>query len=119
MPETAMIGFPSDQTVGRLAADAQPLGLRHSGLDSQGHALCTLVLYGENVSEVAVISLRPQVSACSGLDKLTSNANATTRLADTALKYVAHTEFSADLLNINSTSFVDEARVPGDYEERV
>src|SRR5262249_8937279 len=80
--------------------------------------LGNLVLYRENVSEVAVVALGPDMLDALGLDQLRSNPDAIARLAQTAFEHIAHTQFASDLLHVYGAALVGEAGIASDDEQR-
>jgi hypothetical protein len=52
-----------------------------------------------------------------GLDQLRCDANPVVRLADRALEHIAHAQFAAYPLHLDSLALVGEARIASDYEE--
>ena len=63
----------------------------------------------------AIETISPDMCACSGINKLTGDANAVSRLAHTAFENKAHSEFATDLPHIDATPSVLEARIARDY----
>ena len=75
VPHAAENQIPSGQTLRRLPPGAQGLGLQHFRLDRADHAVDDLVLHGEQVGKVPVVSLGPHVVAGLGLDQLRAHAD--------------------------------------------
>ena len=59
-----------------------------------------LVLYGEDVFEVAVVAFRPQVAAIVAVDELGVDAHAIAGLAYASLERRPHPELTAHLLEV-------------------
>ena len=57
----------------------------------------------------AIVAIGPDVSAGIGLDELTGNADARSRLANAALQDVANPKLASDLLRGDSLALVSEA----------
>ena len=82
--------------------------------DSDRHRLSDLVLHVENVSEVAVVALGPDMIASQGLDQLCGYPDAVAGFAQAALKDIPDTEVASDFLHIDRAAFVGEARITGE-----
>jgi hypothetical protein len=50
------------------------------------------------------------------IDELARDAHAVSGLAQAAFQHIAHAEFPANLLHVNGTAFVGEARIARDDE---
>ena len=74
MPQAALIGLPSVKPLRRFAQNALLFGLGQRRLDDPGDAGGNLVLYGEDVAEVAVVAIGPDVSAGDCIDKFGAEA---------------------------------------------
>jgi hypothetical protein len=55
-----------------------------------------LILEIENIFELAIETICPEVGSCGSVDKLSRNAHAVRRLAHTALEHVANAEFATE-----------------------
>jgi hypothetical protein len=117
MPKSAMIRLPGIQTVRKLTASPLLLGLCHRWLDCSGNASGDFVLNRKYVGQTAVIALGPHVRARCCLDELGRDAHAIARFAHAPLEDVTHTQFAADLLDIDRAALVGEAGVARDDEE--
>jgi hypothetical protein len=102
----------------RLPQSALLLGGGNGWGDRDRHRLCDLVLHSENVGEIAVIALGPNVLAGFGLDELRSNADAVAGFAQAALEHIPHRQLAPDLLHIDHAAFIREGRIASDDEER-
>ena len=76
-----------------------------------------LVLDREDVLEVAVVALGPEVAVGLGVDQLHGDADALARLAHAALDDVLHAELARDLLHVDRLALVLERRVARDHEQ--
>ena len=96
----AFVGF---EVLGFAAA--QVLLLDFAELDRQrfDDLLHHLVLDGEDVGQLAVVALGPQMAAARGVDELRGDAHAVAGLADAAFEHEAHAELAADLLHLRPT----------------
>ena len=81
----------------RLQQRALRLGLVHMGHQDRNDRPGNLVLNSEDVLQLAVVTLRPTVSAGNSIDELGADADAITGAADAAFEDVAHAELAADL----------------------
>src|SRR5712672_1298767 len=57
------------------------------------------------------------MGTCRGVDELSGNPHATTRLADAAFQHITHTKLASYLLDVDGLAFVSERRVTGDHEQ--
>ena len=89
------------------------------GRDSGDHVQRYLVLELEDIGRIAVVTFGPDMGTGFTIDQLSGDAHATARLADAAFQYVAHTEFTSDLLDVDGFALVSEARIAGDDEQRL
>src|SRR4030088_2766449 len=74
------------------------------------------VLKSENIRQVTLESVRPDVRARHRIDQLPRNANLPRRLAHSPLKDIAHAKPAPDFFNINGPTLKSEARIASDYE---
>jgi hypothetical protein len=95
---------------------ALDFGLFQSRRDCADDVCSHLVLQIEDVVDIAVESLRPEIRARDGVDQLAGDPHAAGRLAQAAFKDVAHAKFPADLLHVDCPALVGEARVSRDDE---
>src|SRR4051812_28662627 len=118
MPHTAVITFPGVETVGRLARDPLALAALHGGQYCGRDAPRYFVLHCEDIGEVAVIALGPEMSVGRCLDQLPGHPYPVAGLAHAAFENVAHSKFTADLLDAGRAALVGEARIPGDDKQQ-
>src|SRR5919106_2851114 len=85
----------------------------HRGHDPFGD----VILNGEDVLQLAVVLLGPDMLAGFGVDQLAGDADAAARRSDAALQDIANSEVPGDLPDIDGFALVNEARIPGDDEE--
>ena len=97
----------------RLFLAGQQLQL-HRGDDR----LRNLVLQREDVVEVAVVALRPQVAAGRAVDQLRGDAHALAGLAHAALEHVADPELPRELPDVDVLALERERRVARGDRER-
>src|SRR6185503_15137362 len=79
--------------------------------------LGNLILYREDIGNVAVVLLGPEVAAGVDIVELGRDAQPGTGFAHATLEHVANTEFVRDVLHKDRPALVDEGRVPRDHEE--
>ena len=93
--------FVGGHVVGRLALGTAVRGgvdtPRQRRDDGRGH----FVLDGEDVIELAVVALGPDVRVGFGVDQLHGDADAIARLAHAALDDILHLELARDLAHID------------------
>src|SRR5262249_59851181 len=92
------------------AARARPplLALRQRDRERADDLLHHLVLGCEDVGEIAIEPLGPQMPAAAGIDELRRDAHAIAGLADAALEHEAHAESPPDLLHFDLLALVHE-----------
>lgn len=71
------------------------------------------ILYGEDVSEFPVVTLRPEMASISAIDKLPGHTHARTGLSNAALEQKGDAEFLGYLLYLHGPALVSERRVAG------
>ena len=100
-------------------ASAQPLlfALRQRDRQRADDLLHYLVLRREDVREIAVEPLGPEMPAGAGIDELRRDAHAFAGLADAALEHKAHAQVAPDLLHFDRPTPVGEGGVAGDYKQ--
>src|SRR5262245_16171928 len=116
MPHPAVVGLPRVETLSRFAECSLLFGIYDGGCYRRCDGDGDFVLDGENVGHVTVKARGPDMGACRCVDQLPSYANAIANTADAALQHIAHTEFSADIANINDFAAKSEAGVAGNDE---
>src|SRR5215469_5063262 len=104
MPETALICGPGVEASRLLPHGALLLGIGDSRSNSNRHRLADFVLHHEDVGEIAIVALRPDVLAGLGLDQLRRDADAVARFAETAFQDITHPQFAPDLLHIDGAT---------------
>ncbi len=118
MPQAALIGRPGVEVARRLAHRPLPLGIRNDRSNRDRHRFGDLVLQREDVGEIAVVPVGPDVVASLGFDQLGGDANAIGGPSHAAFEHVAHAEFAPDLLQIDCAALVGEGGVARDDEQR-
>jgi hypothetical protein len=110
---------PSIDALRRLAAHARGFGHQDLRPHRPDHAAGDLVLHLEDVGELAVVAVRPQVVAERGVDQLPGHAHAIGRLAHAALEHVALTHLACHLAHVECFALVGKAGVGDDEEPRL
>src|SRR5262249_3152516 len=108
---------PGAEIAGAPSACPQLFALQQLRLDRLGYALGDLVLDLKDVAQLQIVAFSPDVSASLSINKLSRNPNAPPRLADAALKYVAHGKFTRHFLHSDRFSFEGKARVACNHQE--
>src|SRR5262249_50972443 len=114
--------FGADAILGRSGAQKVVVGLEVSslalgalyfrckqrGCNAANDTTCHLILQLENVLEIAVEPVDPDMDTIGSVDQLARDANPITGLADAALQNISHAELATDLPNVDGTAFVGE-----------
>jgi hypothetical protein len=85
------VGLPSRW---RLQKRALGLGLVYMDHQDRDGRTGNLVLDGEDVLQVLVVTLSPTLRSGNGIDELDADADAIVRVADASLEYVAHAQLT-------------------------
>ncbi len=109
--------LPSAEILRRAGLRADTLGLQELRLDCSDNLPGDFVLQGEDVCQIAVVAVGPDVVIRRGIDQLRGNAHTITALAHAALQHVAHAQFAGDALNVDRLALVGERRIARDDEE--
>src|SRR5437762_14323285 len=80
----------------RLQQSALGLGLVYMSGQNRRDGADDFVLKRENVSELPVVTLCPEVCARCSVDQLGTDANAVTASTNAAFQHVAHAEYAPD-----------------------
>ena len=76
-----------------------------------------LVLDGEDVGQVAVVAVGPDVPAGYSVNQLPGDPDPLARLSDASLEQIFYPELGRHLLQLDRLSLVREAGVAPDYEQ--
>jgi hypothetical protein len=122
-PHSDMVVGPQDEVVDghvgdRPAGRAYDLGGRDPLGQSRHDGLHHLVLDGENVLQVPVVALRPDVIARCGVDQLGGHPDTLAAAPHAAFDHVAHAELAADLRDVDRRAAKHEGGVAGDDEQQ-
>jgi hypothetical protein len=74
---------------------------RQLELERRNDLLGEFVLNGEDVSEVAIEAIGPDMRTALSVDELAGNADPVARLPHAAFQYIAHAEIAANLLHVD------------------
>src|SRR5262245_24638986 len=117
MPEPALAIIPRAHVLRPLRDYALAFGARQRRFDSGGDPRSDVVLHHEDIGQVAVVSLSPQMGAGGDIDKLAADAHALPGSAHIAFENIADAKVAANLLEIDGFSFVSECGIAGDDEK--
>src|SRR5262249_29829356 len=90
---------------------------RDTALQRRNDRSSYLVLNSEDILNVAVIALRPEVALGDGIDQLRRDADAAACLAHTPLHNVAHTQRFSHSRDVDGGPAEVEGRIAGDDAE--
>src|SRR5437588_12678687 len=112
--EEVVVGFPKLRRLSsRLLSATYGEPSNQSGHDGRDH----FVLNREDIFDVAVIALGPEMISAGRLDQLSSDPHAIPRPADTSLNDEASPELAADFLSLECLAFERKGRVPCDHHQ--
>src|SRR5258708_30621454 len=115
MPHPAIIAFPSVKAVRGLARGTLALATFHGGQYCRRDAGRNFILHCEDIGEIAIIALSPEMSVGRRLNQLPGHPYSVAGLAHAAFEDVAHAKFTADLLDAGGAALLGEARLPGEH----
>src|SRR6516164_3101164 len=100
-----------------FALDTLDLRESQARLDRADNGQRELVLKRENIVELTVVTLGPNVRSDCGVDELPGYAHAIASLAHAAFEHITHAQLAADLLHVDCLALVGECCVARDDEE--
>jgi hypothetical protein len=109
--------YASGSTLPRACVRVVLLAAGEAHLERLHDLLGHLVLHREDVLEVAVEAVGPDVAAALGVDELHVDAHLHAGTAHAAFEHVAHAELAAHLLDVDALLLVRERRVARDHEQ--
>jgi hypothetical protein len=112
--QEAIVGF---QIVGVIGGDALPVTGAEIERERRDDLDRHVVLHREDVGEVSVESLGPDVAACRGVYELRGDLDPVARFAHASLDNVAHAEALADFANVDVLALEGKRGIAGDDEE--
>src|SRR6516225_402695 len=117
VPKAALAGLPCVQALRRLAQHPLLLGLRQRRLYNRGDTCGNFVLHREDVAEIAIITVVPDMRGIGRVDQLRCHADPVAAFAHRAFEHIADTQLAPDPLYVDRLAFVSEARITGDDKE--
>src|SRR5439155_8434729 len=100
--------IPGTHVLRSLPDNALALSAGQCWLNRGGDARGDVVLHGEDIGQIAVITVGPEMSAGRCIDQLAGDAHALANLAHAAFENIADPKIAADLLNLSGFAFVGE-----------
>lgn len=100
-----------------VAPEPADLGELQCRLDRGGDTLGNPVLQLEDILQIAVETVRPEIGARRGIDELAGDAKLVATAADAALEHVGHAKLLPNLADIGRSALVGERGVAGDHEQ--
>jgi hypothetical protein len=91
------IEFKSSDICGWALLDRTFLGGRELRLQLVGDAFGDLALDGEDIGQIAIVGLRPEVSVVAGIDQLRDHAHLVSRPLDAAFDHMRHAQLLRNL----------------------
>ena len=117
MRQGARDKIPGIQIVNGSRFATQTFGRHELRLDGGRDARRDLVLKGENIGQLTVVSLRPDVIAGNRIQQLAGDTHPLSALAHAAFEHIADAKIAPYLLHVRSLALVDKRRIAGDDEE--
>src|SRR5438552_4011676 len=114
MPQTALIRRPGIEAPRWLAHRAVQFGLGDGRGHSKRDGLGNVVLHCENIEEIAIIALGPDMLPSVGLDQLSSHTDAVAGLTQAAFELVPHTQGVPYLLLIPGAALKSKRGTAGE-----
>ena len=104
IPQAALVAIPGVQAFRRLAGGELLLDLRQLRLDRCGDLACHLLLDIEDIFELQVVFVGPQLLAIRSPDELRRYPHRVAALANAADHHVSHAKLLADFAGIHGSS---------------
>jgi hypothetical protein len=97
---------------------SRPGGFRFDQLEVEGNCdpARDLVLQDEQIADVAVEPLGPQMRAAFGIDQLSVDAHLAARAPDAPFQHIADAELAADLPRLDRFALVGKGGAASDHE---
>src|SRR5262245_43326453 len=101
-------GAPPQQVIERVGSLSPTGGFGSEQFPAErvGDAARDLVLYGEQIADIVVKTLRPEMRVGRCIDQLRVDPDLITRSSDAAFQCIAHPKFAADLVSVHAIAFV-------------
>src|SRR5262249_40159550 len=109
-------GAPSENVFERVGPLCRAGGFGTDQLPAErvGDAARNLVLYGEQIADIVVETLRPKMPVGCCIDQLRVDPNLVAGTSDAALEDIPYPQFAADLFGVHVLVFVREGRIARD-----
>src|SRR6516162_5445469 len=117
IPEPALTIIPRTHVLRPLRDYTLAFGARQRRLDRGGDARSDVVLHREDVGQISIVTLGPEMGAGGNIDKLAADAHPLPGSAHATLEDIADAKVAANLLEIDGFSFVGECGIAGDDEK--
>ena len=108
---------PCVEALRRLAPNASRLGGKDLRQNRTNDPARDLVLKLEDIFQLAIVFVRPQMDAVRGIDQLPGDTNPVGDLPHAALKDISHTELACDLAHVDRFTFEGKTRIARDDKE--
>ena len=109
--------IPCIDALRRLAANARRFGDKDLRPDRTDDLVGDVVLQLEDIGQLAIVSVRPQMHAVRGIDQLSGDAHPAGGLAHAALENVPDAELACDVANVDRFTLEGESGIARDDEE--
>src|SRR6516165_2131985 len=117
MPEAALAIIPGAHVLRPLCDYALAFGARQRRLDRGDDTRGDVVLHREDVSQIPVVTLGPEMDPGSCIDKLAADAHPLPGPAHAAFEDIADTKLATDFLWVGGFSFVGECGIASNDEK--
>src|SRR6516162_1848319 len=117
MPEAPLAIIPGTHVLRPFRDYALAFGAGQRWLDRGDDTRGDVVLHREDVSDIPVVALGPQMGTGGCIDQLAADAHPLPGSAHASLEDIADAKVAADLLEIDGFSFVGECGIAGDDEK--
>jgi hypothetical protein len=116
MPQTGLIRRPGIEAIRRLVHRALLFGGSNSRSGRDCNRFGDLVLHRENIRELPVVAVGPDVIARFGFDQLCGDPDTIAGLSQAALEHIADAEIAPNAFHINRAASVGERGITSDNE---
>jgi len=108
----------AQNVIARVGALARPgcCGVDELEVERNRDPVGNLVLPGEQIAGVAVEPLCPQMHVAFGIDQLGGDADPGSRPLDLSFECIAHSQFAADLLDVDRLVPIGEGGIARDHQ---
>src|SRR5579863_1512646 len=88
--------------------DQRFFGLAQLDLKRGYDLACEFVLHGENIREITIEAVGPDMRTALCIDELAGNADPVPRLAHAAFQHVTNAEFAANTLHVDRLALISK-----------